>query len=101
MILTATNLTALQLILFAIREYLVGYSMTALTFISRLLTTRGRLIRRDNEEVIVFYENPRDPEMVGALRIAAEHLNRRGLAREGRALRYVVEPPPIRSPAPQ
>jgi len=101
MILTATKLTALQLILFAIREYLVGYSMTAMTFISRLLTTRGRLMRRDNEEVIVFYENPRDPEMVGALRIAAEHLNRRGLAREGRALRYVVEPPPIRSPAPQ
>ena len=101
MILTATKLTALQLILFAIREYLVGYSMTALTFISRLLTTRGRRIRRDNEEVIIFYENPRDPEMVGALRIAAEHLNRRGLAREGRALRYVVEPPPIRSLAPQ
>jgi hypothetical protein len=100
MILTATKLTALQLILFVIREYLVGYSMTALTFISRLLTTRGRLIRRDNEEIIVFYENPRDPEMAGALRVAAERLNRRGLAREGRALRYVVEPPPVRSPAP-
>lgn len=100
MILTATKLTALQLILFVIREYLVGYSMTAQTFISRLLTTRGRLIRRDNEEIIVFYENLRDPEMGGALRVAAERLNSRGLAREGRALRYVVEPPPARSPAP-
>lgn len=100
MILTATKLTALQLILFVIREYLVGYSMTAQTFISRLLTTRGRLIRRDNEEIIVFYENPRDPEMGGALRVAAGRLNSRGLAREGRALRYVVEPPPARSSAP-
>jgi hypothetical protein len=100
MILTATKLTALQLILFVIREYLVGYSMTALTFVSRLLTTRGRLIRRDNEEIIVFYENVRDPEMGGALRIAAERLNSRGLTREGRALRYVVEAPPARSPAP-
>jgi hypothetical protein len=93
-ILTATKLTALQLILFVIREYLVGHSMTAMTFISRLLTTRGHLIRRPNEEIIIFYENPRDPEMGGALRVAAERLNSRGLAREGRALRYVVEPPP-------
>jgi len=100
MILTATKLTALQLIIFAIREYLVGYPMTALTFISRLLTTRGRLIRRDTEEIIVFYENPRDPEMNGALRIAVERLNSRGLVREGRTLRYVVESPPARIPAP-
>jgi hypothetical protein len=100
MIITATKLTALQLILFVIREYLIGYRMTALTFTSRLLTTRGRLIRREKEEIIVFYENPRDPERGGALRIAAERLNSRGLAREGRALRYVVEPPPARNPAP-
>jgi hypothetical protein len=99
-ILTATKLTALQLILFVIREYLVGYSMTAMTFISRLLTTRGRLIRRPTEEIVIFYENPRDPEMAGALRVAAERLNSRGLAREGRALRYVVEPPPAHVLAP-
>ena len=100
MILTATKITALQLIIFVIREYLVGYPMTPLTFIARLLTTRGRLIRRDTEEIIVFYENPRDPEMGGALRVAVECLNSRGLVREGRALRYVVESSPVRISAP-
>jgi predicted nucleic acid-binding Zn-ribbon protein len=99
-ILTATKLTALQLIVFVLREYLVGYSMTPLTFVSRLLTTKGRLIRRESEEVIVFYENPRDPEMIGALRVAVERLNSRGLTRHGRILRYVVEPPPAHSHAP-
>jgi uncharacterized protein YpiB (UPF0302 family) len=94
MIFTATKLTALQLILFVIREYLMGYSMTAMTFVSRLLTTRGRLVRRPDEEIIIFYENPRDPEMARVLRLAAERLNQRGLVREGRALRYAVEPPP-------
>jgi hypothetical protein len=99
-IFTATKLTALQLILFVIREYLVGYSMTAMTFVSRLLTTRGRLIRRPDEEIIIFYENSRDPEMGRVLRLAAERLNQRGLVREGRTLRYAVEPPPVYSPAP-
>jgi len=93
MILTATKLTALQLVLFVIREYLVGHSMTAMTFIARMLTTRGRLIRRATEEIIVFYENQRDPEMGRALRVAAERLNSRNLTRDGRALRYVVESP--------
>ena len=92
-ILTATKLTALQLVLFVIREYLVGYSMTPATFIARLLTTRGRLIRRPDQEIILFYENPRDPEMGRALRVAADRLNARGLTRHGRALRYVVESP--------
>jgi hypothetical protein len=93
MILTATKLTALQLILFVIREYLVGYAITPMTFVARMLTTRGRLIRRPNEEIIVFYENPRDPEMGRALRLAAERLNSRGLTRNERTLRYVVESP--------
>lgn len=100
MIFTATKLTALQLILFVIRVYLAGHSMTAMTFVSRLLTTRGRLVRRPDEEIITFYENPRDPEMGRALRLAAERLNDRGLVREGRALRYVVEPPPDSTAAP-
>ena len=68
--------------------------MTTMTFVARLLTTRGRLVRRPNEMIVVFYENPRDPEMGDVLRLAAERLNSRGLAREGRPLRYVVEPPP-------
>jgi hypothetical protein len=100
MIFTATKLTALQLILFVLREYLVGYSMTAMTFVARLLTTRGRLVRRPDEEIIIFYENPRDPEMGRVLRLAAERLNQRGLVREGRALRYAVEPPPVHSLSP-
>jgi hypothetical protein len=99
-ILTATKLTALQLIVFVIREYLVGSSMTAMTFIARLFTTRGRLVRRPDEEFIIFYENPRDPEMGHVLRLAVECLNRRGLSREGRILRYAVEPPPPDSLAP-
>jgi hypothetical protein len=101
MILTATKLTALQLVLFVIREYLVGHSMTAMTFIARMLTTRGRVIRRSTEEIIVFYENQRDPEMGRALQVAAERLNSRNLTRDGRTLRYVVESPlDAQGPAP-
>lgn len=99
-ILTATKLTALQLIVFVIREYLAGYAMTTMTFIARLLTTRGRLVRRPNEEIVTFYENPRDPEMGDVLRLAVERLNRRCLVRDGRRLRYVVEPPPTHGLAP-
>jgi hypothetical protein len=100
MILTATKVTALQLIMFVIREYLVGCAMTATTFIARLLTTRGRLIRRANEEIIIFYENPRDPEMGHMLRVAAERLNHRNIVRNGRSLRYTVESQPAHSLAP-
>ena len=42
-ILTATKLTALQLISFALREYLPSMPMTPQTFIQRVLSVRGRI----------------------------------------------------------
>lgn len=94
MILTATKLTAAQLISFAKREYLCSWPMTPETFLSRVLPIRGsKEIRRDDERVI-FYENARDSEVTQALRDACRRLNQRRIQREGRTVRYAVEPPP-------
>ena len=94
-ILTATKLTAAQLILFVLREYLVSFAMTPETFLQRVFTIRGRKERRTTEEFVVFYENPRDPAVNDALRDACQHLNKRALQRDGRTLRFSVEHPPI------
>jgi len=94
MILTATKLTAAQLISFAMREYLPSMPMTATTFIRRVFTIHGRKETSPGEELIVFYENPRDPAVNDALQAAAGRLNSRALCRGDRALRFVVESEP-------
>jgi hypothetical protein len=91
MILTATKLTALQLISFALRVYLTALPMTADTFITRVFSTRGRKEVTTDLECVVFYENPRDPEVTAALHDACRRLNQRNLRRDGRRLRYAVE----------
>lgn len=90
-ILTATKLTAVQLICFVLREYLGSLAMTPETFIQRVFTIHGRKELRTNEELIVFYENPRDPAINDGLRDACGHLNKRALQRENRTLRFAVE----------
>ncbi len=90
-ILTATKLTALLLVTFVIREYLPSFPMTPQTFISRVLSIRGRRELRAEKEVVTFYENPRDPEVNEALRDACARLNRRQLQRDGRSVRYLCE----------
>ena len=90
-ILTATKLTAVQLICFVLREYLSSLAMTPETFIQRVFTIHGRKELRMNEELIVFYENPRDPAINDALRDACGHLNKRALQRASRTLRFAVE----------
>jgi hypothetical protein len=94
MILTATKLTALQLISFAMRMYLAALPMTADTFISRVFSLRGRKEIEPTVERVVFYENPRDPEVTAVLHDACRRLNQRALQRDGRRLRYAVEPAP-------
>jgi hypothetical protein len=93
-ILTATKLTALQLISFASRTYLPALPMTADTFIARVFPLRGRKEVEPDLERVVFYENPRDPEVTAVLHDACRRLNHRDLQRDGRQLRYAVEPPP-------
>lgn len=93
-ILTATKLTALQLIAFVLRVYLAPLPMTPETFVSRVFSLRGRKEIEPSLERIIFYENPRDPQITAALHAACRCLNRRNLQREGRRLRYAVEPPP-------
>ncbi len=93
-ILTATKLTAAQLISFALREYLPSMPMTPETFLQRVLTIHGRKEIYRDEERVVFYDNPRDPLVNEALRDACVRINRRALRRDGRALRFAVEPPP-------
>lgn len=92
-ILTATKLTALQLISFALREYLPTMPMTPQTFVQRVLSVRGRKETSPDHELVVFYENLRDPLVNDALRNACDRLNRRKLKRDDRQLRFAVEPP--------
>jgi hypothetical protein len=93
-ILTATKLTALQLISFVLREYLPTMPMTPQTFVQRVLSVRGRKETSPDEELVVFYENPRDPAVNAALHDACGRLNRRKLQREECRLRFAVEPLP-------
>jgi len=93
-ILTATKLTAAMLISFVLREYLPSMSMTPQTFVQRVLTVHGRKEIGRDQELVVFYENPRDPLVNDLLTKASERLNRRALLRDGRRLRFTVEQPP-------
>jgi hypothetical protein len=93
-ILTAAKLTALLLISFVLREYLTAMPMTPQTFVQRVLSIRGRKETSPDAERVVFYENPRDPQINDALRAACERLNRRKLQRDDRRLSFAVEPPP-------
>lgn len=96
MILTATKLTATQLIAFTLRQYLIELPMTPQTFVARVFSLRGRKEIEPSLERVVFYENPRDPEVTAALHDACCRLNRRDLQRDGRRLRYVVETAPTK-----
>jgi hypothetical protein len=94
-ILTATKLTAAMLISFVLREYLPSMSMTPQTFVQRVLSVHGRKEIRREQELVVFYENPRDPLVNDVLSKACEQLNRRALLRDGRRLRFIVEQQPL------
>jgi hypothetical protein len=87
-VLTAAKLTCALLITFVLREYLCAMPMTPHTFVSRVLGVRGRRELRPGLEQVVFYENPRDPEVNAVLANACQRLNERHLMRDGRKLRY-------------
>lgn len=93
-VLTAAKLTAAMLISFVLREYLAIRPMSPQTFLSRILTVPGRKELRPAEERVVFYENPRDPEINAALASACGELNRRTLRRGGRNLHFEILPRP-------
>jgi len=59
-----------------------------------VLTIRGRKEISSDQELVVFYENPRDPLVNEVLRDACGRLNQRSLQRDDRHLRFVVERPP-------
>ena len=88
MIHTATKLTAAHLITYAIRQYLGDRNMTSQTLLSRVLPFRGRREVYKTSERVVFYENPRDPEMTALLKEACHRLNKRKLARDDRTITY-------------
>jgi len=97
-VMTAVKLTAAQLIAFVLRMYLVSMPMTAETFLSRVLSIRGRREVREDQERVVFYENPRDPEINAALTQACQHLNTRELHRDGKRVFYEIRPSPPAAP---
>jgi hypothetical protein len=88
MILTATKLAAANLITFVLREYLGDKNMTPQTFVSRVLSFRGRREVYKDQERVLFYENERDPEMTQALQEACRRLNKRKLKRDDRTVTY-------------
>jgi hypothetical protein len=93
-VLTAAKLTCALLITFALREYFAGTPMTPQTFASRIFGIRGRRELRPNEERIVLYENPRDPEVNIAIAKACRLINDRRLTRNGRQICFTIEGPP-------
>ena len=95
-ILTAAKLTAAQLISFVLREYLPSIPMSPQTFVQRVLCVHGRKEITSDHELVVFYENPRDPLINEALRKACEHISRRDLRRNNRKLRFAVELSPTK-----
>jgi hypothetical protein len=95
-ILTAVKLTALQLIIFVLREYLTAIAMTPDTFMSRVFSIPGRRETRPGQQLVVLYENPRDPEITEALRHACDLLNSRAIQRDGLALRFAMAPSPAK-----
>lgn len=70
--------------------------MTPQTFVQRGLCVHGRKEIDRDHELVVFYENPRDPLINVALRNACERIDRRGLRRGDRRLRFAVEPSPAK-----
>jgi len=83
---------------FVVRVHLPHRAIDLQTFIARVFPVRGRRDLGQEEETIVFYINARDPDISEALGGACEILNARGLERNGRRLRYVVEySPPVRT----
>ena len=90
-VLTAAKLAMALLIAFVLREYVPSDRMSTETFLYRLLTTRGRRELTKRRERIVFYANPRDPRINAALAEACDQLNRRGLVRDKRELRFALE----------
>lgn len=87
-VLTSTKLALALLLSFVLREYLPAMPMTPHTFISRVLGIRGRREVDGEEETVVFYESKRDPGVNAALADACARLNKRGLRRNGKRLRY-------------
>ncbi len=83
----------MQLISFVLREYVPSMPMTPHTFLQRVLSITGRKEISDDQELVAFYENPRDALVNDALRDACERLNRRALRRDDRRLSFAVEPP--------
>jgi hypothetical protein len=70
--------------------------MTPQTFVQRVLCVHGRKEITSDHELVVFYENPRDPLINEALRKACERINRRELRRNNRKLRFAVEQSPTK-----
>jgi hypothetical protein len=97
-VLTAVKLAAAFLVTFVLREYLGSKPMTAAAFVAHVLSIRGRREILPDEERIVFYKNPRDPEINEVLAKACARLNERNLQRGNRRLSYALEEAPKRAP---
>jgi hypothetical protein len=91
------------LVTYVLKTYLGDASMAPVTFLERLATLPARLRNTPELEIVTFFYNRRDPEVMALLIRQCETINARRLRmRSGRVLRLRVDPaPPSRQPPPR
>jgi hypothetical protein len=88
---TAIKMTLGMLIHFVIVEYFPHRPMEWTTFLYRLATIPGRRETTGGTITTTFHANPRDVDLMNALAMACQRMNKRRLKWGQRQLRYKVE----------
>lgn len=97
-LMTCLKLTVMALLEFALAEYFGGKSMEWRTFIEQFLTLPVTMRTTADRCLDQFHPNPRNPDQMAALALAATELNRRALHRGKRRLEFELLPAATRGP---
>ncbi len=95
-VMTCLKLTALLLVEFVLKEYFGDLRMEWRTFIEEFNLLPVTVRTSANLVLHQIHPNPRNPRQMGFLEGACEEINRRGIRRGKRLLRYEVLTPPDR-----
>jgi hypothetical protein len=92
---TLLEVNLVLLVNYVLREFFGQVAMDPATFLDRVATLPARLHRTPQLEIVTFFYNHRDPEVMALLAERAPAINRAGLRlRSGLILRVEVDPPP-------
>jgi hypothetical protein len=91
------------LVTYVLKEHLGDARMEPVTFLERMATLPARLRKTPELEILTFYYNYRDPDVMAILAENCETINSRKVRmRSGRVLRIQVDPaPPPKRPPPK